>query len=374
MSSHQPFGSGASDTVLRVIRWRQGTVSGVDDEWPGACVVRVDVPGDGVIPALAYPALVGAPQVGDRVLLNTTALALGLGTGGFALVVAVPDRLPADQPAAGHVVKARYTPMQTTELAVDEQASPHHAVIATATSLESIPVVIADLHSALPAVLAGVHAARPAARVAYVLTDGGALPVWFSRTVAAIRDRLCGTVTTGQSFGGDLEAVTVHSGLLAARHVLRADVAIVTQGPGNLGTGTPWGFSGVAAGEAVNAVAVLHGRPVGALRMSVADDRERHRGVSHHTLTAFGRVALAAADLVIPTGLPAELDAEVRDQLKLLAERHHIVDVSTEGLDEALRASPARLSTMGRSLDDDYWYFLAAAAAGRHAATLIQSQ
>jgi hypothetical protein len=204
-----------------------------------------------------------------------------------------------------------------------------------------------------------------------VLTDGGALPVWFSRTVAAIRDRLCGTVTTGQSFGGDLEAVTMHSGLLAARHVLRADVAIVSQGPGNLGTGTPWGFSGVAAGEAVNAVAVLHGRPVGALRISVADDRERHRGVSHHTLTAFGRVALAPADLVVPTGLPAELDAEVRDQLKPLAERHRIVDVSTEALDEALRASPARLSTMGRSLDEDYWYFVAAAAAGRHAAALI---
>jgi hypothetical protein len=371
MSSHQPFGSGASDTVHRVIRWREGTVFGVDDEWPGACVVRVDVAGDGVIPALAYPALVGTPHVGDRVLLNTTALALGLGTGGYALVVALPDRLPADQPAAGHVVKARYTPMQTTELAVDEQASPHHAVIAAATSLESMPVVIADLHSALPAVLTGVHAARPAARVAYVLTDGGALPVWFSRTVVAIRDRLCGTVTTGQSFGGDLEAVTMHSGLLAARHVLRADVAIVTQGPGNLGTGTPWGFSGVAAGEAVNAVAVLHGRPVGALRMSVADDRERHRGVSHHTLTAFGRVALAPADLVVPTGLPAELDAEVRDQLKPLAERHRIVDVSTEALDEALRASPARLSTMGRSLDEDYWYFVAAAAAGRHAAALI---
>jgi hypothetical protein len=105
--------------------------------------------------------------------------------------------------------------------------------------------------------------------------------------------------------------------------------------------------------------------------MSVADDRERHRGVSHHTLTAFGRVALAPADLVVPTGLPTELDADVRDQLKPLAERHRIVDVSTEGLDEALRASPARLATMGRSLDEDYWYFLAAAAAGRHAALLM---
>ena len=46
--------------------------------------------------ALAFPALVGEPRVGDRVLLNVTALERGLGTGGYALVVALPDRLPAD--------------------------------------------------------------------------------------------------------------------------------------------------------------------------------------------------------------------------------------------------------------------------------------
>ena len=57
----------------------------------------------------------------------------------------------------------------------------------------------------------------------------------------------------------------MHSGLLAARHVLGADVAVVAQGPGNLGTGTPWGFSGVAVGEAVNAVARA-GRPAGRRR------------------------------------------------------------------------------------------------------------
>ncbi len=55
---------------------------------------------------------------------------------------------------------------------------------------------------------------------------------------------LAATITTGQSFGGDLEAVTVHSGLLTARHAVGADVAIVAQGPGNLGTGTKWGYSG----------------------------------------------------------------------------------------------------------------------------------
>jgi len=102
-----------------------------------------------------------------------------------------------------------------------------------------MPVVVADLHSALPAVLAGVLADRPDARVAYVMTDGGALPLAFSRTVAGLRSAgwLGGrTVTVGQAFGGDLECVNVHSGLLAARHVLEADIAVVAQGPGNLGT------------------------------------------------------------------------------------------------------------------------------------------
>jgi hypothetical protein len=44
--------------------------------------------------------------------------------------------------------------------------------------------------------------------------------------------------------------------------------------------------------------------------------------------------------------------------------------VPVDGLEDALRASPVRLSTMGRNLDQDLCYFLAAAAAGRHAAEL----
>jgi hypothetical protein len=354
-----------------VIRWRSGIVVDIRREWSGVREVGVDLLAEGVIPALAYLALVGAPEPDDRAVLNTTALAMGLGTGGHALVVALPDRLPADSTGPGHLIKARYTPAQATVLGVDEPESPHHAVIAAATSIDAMPVVIADLHSALPAVLAGILTDAPTARVAYVLTDGGALPLWYSRTVAGLRPLLCGTVTTGQSFGGDLEAVTVHTGLLAARHVLGADIAVLTQGPGNLGTSTPWGFSGVSAGEAVNAVSVLGGRPVGALRLSDADPRERHRGVSHHSLTAFGRVALAGADLVVPNGLDAGLAGRVADDLEPLRARHRVVSVPVGGLDSALRQLPVSLSTMGRGLDEDHAYFIAAAAAGRHAASLL---
>ena len=260
--------------------------------------------------------------------------------------------------------------MQACVLAADEQGSPHHDVLRDADDLGGMPVVVADLHSALPAVLAALRAAAPVPpTTAYVMLDGGALPAWFSRTISGLSEAgwLAGTVTVGQAFGGDLEAVTLHSGLLAARHVLAADLAVVAQGPGNLGTGTRWGFTGVACGEAVNAVAVLGGRPVASLRISEADARDRHRGISHHSLTAYGRVALARADVVVPE-LDGELGALVRAQAQQLSPPHRLVQVRTGGLEETLQACPVPLSTMGRGLAGDRAYFIAAAPAGRHAA------
>lgn len=367
-----------------MIAWRRGRVVGIRRQWPGVveCTVEVDdEPSLPTVTALAYVDLVGVPEPQDAVLLNIGALARGLGTGGFALVVALPDRLPPDHPPGpGHMVKARYTPLQTLVLGVDEQESVHHDALAEADDLAGMPVVVADLHSALPAIIAGLRRDRPEATVAYVLSDGGALPAAFSRTVHGLRDAgwLASCISAGQAFGGDLEAVSVHSALLAAHHVVGADVTVVAQGPGNLGTGTRWGFSGVAAGEAVNAAGVLGGRPVACLRVSGADPRPRHRGISHHSLTAYGRVALLPADVPVP-----HMDADVaggdfddllRRQAATLGPpqgRHTVVEVGTDGLLEALAASPVGLSTMGRSLAQDPAAFLAAAVAGRHAARLL---
>jgi 8-oxo-dGTP pyrophosphatase MutT (NUDIX family) len=325
------------------------------------------------VPALAYDRLTGRPEPGDRVLLNTNALEAGLGTGGYALVVAIPGRLPPDPARPGHLIKARYTPLQACVAGADEQGSEYHDVLREADDLDGLPVVVADLHSALPAILAGYRADRAgiAPRIAYVMLDGGALPAWFSRSAARLSQAgwLTGTVTVGQAFGGDLEAVSLHSGLLAARHVLGAELAVVTQGPGNLGTGTRWGFSGVAAGEALNAAAVLNGKPVGSLRISDADPRERHQGISHHSMTSYSRVALAPADIVVPD-LGGEFGARILAEAQPLAVRHNLVRVSVAGLQDALADSPVRLSTMGRGLEADLAYFLAAAAAGRHAASL----
>jgi hypothetical protein len=365
-------------------------VSALIGGWRGAVELEAVRDDTGArVRSLAYTDLMAAPRVGDRVLLNVAALDRGLGTGGYALVVAVlgPDGSVVAQPPqpVGHLVKARYLPLQAMVAGADEQGSPHHDLLADADSLDGLPVVVADLHSALAPTLLALAHDRPGTRVVYVMSDQGALPIAFSRTVAQLRDAglLAATVTVGQSFGGDLEAVTVHSGLLAARLALDAEVAVVTQGPGNLGTGTRWGFSGVGAGEAVNAVATLDGRPVASLRISGADPRPRHRGVSHHSTTAYGRVALSPAELAVPdfTGAGrlhgiADVDALVAmapgvEEAARRLTLHRAVRVALDGLDDALLASPLRLSTMGRGLDGDPAYFLAAAAAGRHAATLL---
>lgn len=356
------------------MQWREGVVVQKIREWPGAVeyAVRLASADDtgSEVRGLAYTAMVGRPEPGDRVILNASALLKGLGTGGLAFIVAIPDRLPEDAPdSPGHIVKARYTPQQQMFLAVDEQDSIHHDVLQEADSIDGMPVVVADLHSALPAIIAGVRLAHPDARVAYVMTDGGALPLAFSRAVAGLKEAgwLRSTLTVGQAFGGDHEAVSLHSGLLAARHVVEADVTVVIQGPGNVGTGTRWGYSGVATADALHASHVLGGTSIAALRVSGGDPRPRHRGISHHSTTAYGKALLSPALIPVLKG-GGELAALVRRQAADLAAHSRadldVVEIGTEGVLEALRQSPVTLSTMGRGLTEDPSAFLYGAVAG----------
>jgi Protein of unknown function (DUF3866) len=74
---------------------------------------------------------------------------------------------------------------------------------------------------------------------------------------------------------------------------------------------------------------------------------------------------------VVLPALPEPQAARVAADAAVLAARHRLVTVSVDGLEEALRSCPVTLSTMGRSVAQDLEYFLAAAAAGRHAVSLL---
>ncbi len=350
-----------------MIAWRKAKVWRVIQNEPDLQELEVSVDG---APGLAWnlPLLTGRVEVGDEVYLNTTAVSIGLGSGGYDFVLANLTRIPDDSaPAQGHIMKLRYTPLQVSVLAVEEETSPHHPALAELSSLEGTPVIAGTLHSQLAPAVAGCLAADHGWRIAYVMSDGAALPLALSRIVRRLNDDglLAGTVTVGHSFGGDLEAVNIYSGLVAARQVLKADLIIVTMGPGIVGTGTRWGTTALEQGEIINAINILGGVAIAIPRISFADPRQRHHGVSHHTLTALGMVALSSAAIACPV-LPADQWQVVQEQLLRsgILDRHRLLVRDGWPALRLLEQRAIPVDSMGRGIDDDPACFLSAGAAG----------
>jgi hypothetical protein len=273
-------------------------------------------------------------------------------------------------------MKLRYTPLQREVLSVEEPASPHHAILEHANSLKGTPVVCCELHSQVPLVAAAVRHIKPQAKVVYCMTDEAALLASFSTLLARMRTSglLDACVTCGQALGGDMEAVNLYSALLAATAVCEADVVVCAQGPGIVGTATRFGHGGLAQAQALNAAAVLDGVPIAPLRLSFADARTRHQGVSHHTLSALGVACLAEAIIPLPNDLSFEQAATVDHQLEEagIFDRHGLVNVVVDREDIDLRG--LEVTTMGRSQSDDPAFFSAAFAAGILAAHFLDER
>lgn len=351
-----------------MIRMRPGRVVEVAEQRPGVSEVLVDVEGR-VERAVNYDLVTGPVGEGDRVVLNTAAVALGLGTGGVHFVMVNLERLERDGPEAGHIMKLRYTPFQVQVLAVEEEASPHADRLRDCAGLEGLPVVAGSLHSMLGPFAAAVGELAPDLRVVYLMTDGGALPLAFSRLAGQLKEAglVHATVTCGHAFGGDFEAINVYSGLLAAREAAGADIILAAMGPGIVGTAQVFGFTGIEQGELINAAGVLGGVPIAIPRVSFADARERHRGVSHHTLTALGRVALARALVALPRLDDAEAQAYLEAQLAAagVSERHQVVVADGSPALAGLERHGLKVTTMGRDRHTTPEFFLACGAAAR---------
>lgn len=329
--------------------YREAEVVEVLGERPGFARVAL---GDGGR-AFALTDLTGPVAVGDRVVVNTTAVDLGLGSGGWHVAHWNLTRDHWSRPGPGHLMKLRYTSLQVDTGAAEEVGD-------VPRTLEGIPVVVAGVHSQLPIVVAALAEARPGTRTAYVMTDGAALPLAMSDLVVALRERdlLVGSVTAGHAFGGDLEALNVPSALTLARHRLGAEVVIVCMGPGIAGTASTLGFTGLEVAPALDAAAWLGGRPIACLRASSGDPRPRHQGISHHSATVLDAVR-SEVDVAHPPGIGPPAGAR---------HRWHRIDPGDP--DALLARAGLRVTTMGRGPAEDVLYFAAAAAAGVLAARL----
>lgn len=355
-----------------MIRHRLGRVSEVLSRRGPASELRVRV-GGGECCALNYHRLTGAVEAGDLVLLNTTALFLELGSGGCHFVQYNLSRPPPPFYGPGHIMKLCYTPWQMRVLSCEESEAGFRRELDRFKGLQGGPVLIGELHSMLAPAVAVIKYYRPSCRVAYIMTDGTALPLAFSRTVYELKEKglLCGTVTCGHAFGGDLEAVNVYSALAACRELIGAEIVIIGPGPGSIGTGRGLGFSGMETGEHVNRVAALGGAPIYIPRISFAEKRRRHFGVSHHTLTALRLAAHFPARLALPEMARLRFCLGQMARAGLLL-RHRLHLLPAPPLEQIMeRMGLGELSSMGRSYRDDPVFFDCAAAAAAAALEIV---
>jgi hypothetical protein len=323
---------------------RRGTVTAVLERHEG--LARVEVDG---APCVVYPRVTGAVALGDDVLVNVQARELGLGSGGFDVLYANLTRgLGLDPDPGAHVMVLPYTPLQHALHHAEERDS-------LAETLDGTPVVCCSLHSQLAPVCAALGEDL---RLAYVQIAGGALPVSLSDTVRTLRREgfLDVAVAAAPCHDGDVQCAGIASALAWARGAGH-DAVVCAVGPGVVGTGSALGHGAVSAAEAANAAAALGGSPIVAVRVSEADPRERHRGVSHHTRAVLdlclGRVTVAwPRELTAPAWLDAREEVDVGDWR------------------EACKRLP--LAHMGRGPDEDPWFFAAAFAAGRLARSMLR--
>lgn len=350
--------------------FRSARVEAVEDFGRGIQLAMVVFEDGEAGNALSFEQFTGRISPEDEVVVNTTAVDLALGSGGYHFVLWNLGRTSLRVEGGGHIMKLRYTPLQFNLKAVEEELGPL-APEELSSVLEGIPVIAGSLHSQLLAAALSFKDANPDATLIYVMTDGGSLPAAFSRTVAFLRDRrlIDSVITCGQAFGGDLEAVNLYGALAAARRVSRADAVVALMGPGIVGTGSAVGFSGMEQAQIADAASMLGGKAVIIPRITFGDSRERHMGLSHHSLSVLELVACRPALVALPLMEP-ERAVIVNEQIETsgLGEIHEFREMDARRTLDLLAGSGFAVTVMGRSVSEEQEFFMAAGAAGLLAA------
>jgi hypothetical protein len=272
-------------------------------------------------------------------------------------------------------MKLRYTPQQIRCLAAEEEDSPYHDVYMNFKSLDNHIFIIGSLHSMLGPTAAMLKWLNKDIKINYIMTDGGSLPIYFSNTVKLLKRKnlIEKTITIGHAFGGDLECTNIYTGLIAAKEILKGNVTIITMGPGIVGTGTKYGFSGIEQGQIIDAVNTLGGNPIIIPRISFKDARERHIGISHHTRTVLSEIAKTSGKVIIPILDEYKLNI-INGQIENLNidKKHEIIYEEGNNIIDAMNNFDLAITTMGRGYEEDREFFLTLGAVGNYVAKVLK--
>lgn len=351
-----------------------GRVKGILSQRDGITEVLLDIDHP-VKKALNYNEVTGGVSVGDLLYLNTTAGSLALGTGDYHFVMAnrAYEKLPVSPD--GHGMKMRYTPFQVKVSFIEEEFSERSDVFDSPLDLRGRLVCFGELHSMIPPLCAYFrYYCKRKLRIGYIMTDHAALPVPFSKNIAFLKNSrlLDAVITIGNAFGGDRECVNIYTGLQTASEVENCDIILVSMGPGITGTGTSYGFSGLELGLYLDLAFRQGGQCCFVPRISFADKRIRHYGLSHHTLTILRDIIKAPISIALP-GLDKRKMSYLYQQLRknkaILQYRIAFIDGSA--IREAMEHYGISVTSMGRGIDDDPAFFYAIGAAAKSALSVF---
>lgn len=267
----------------------------------------------------------------------------------------------------GHIMKLRYSPFQTAVQAIEAPESEHHEQFLTTFSLQNKPILVGELHSMLPVIASLVHNGKQTKKIAYIMDDQACLQANFSRHIVKLQketDLTC--ITYGQATGGDIECVNLYTALEAAEKVVQADCIIVTQGPGVLGTGTVRGYSGMQLAQWLHAIHTCEGQSIVIPRIHFADHRSRHHGFSHHFIYPLLKHTLVRVHVPYPIINDAYQDEMLQQHIPRLQKKHDVHPIPIEQFEKKLTRALqwyGEIKTMGKTFADDpaFYYGIGAA-------------
>lgn len=319
--------------------------------------------------AINYDDMIGPVQIGDIVIINNTAKILNLGTGGYDFIVSNLSNNNFFNIKDGHIMKLRYTPLQINVLSIEEQTSKYHSFFDKFKSLNNFPVIIGELHSMVAPTALVLKQLCPNIKITYIMTDSASLPIKFSNTVNQLKKEkiISNTITIGNAFGGDYEAVNIYTALIAAKEAIESDIAIVAMGPGIVGTGTKYGFSGIDQANIIDAVNKLGGKAILIPRISFNDKRERHLGLSHHTKTVL-ELANSPCILCFPQ-MGKEKTEYIKKQISSIESKNEIFFIDSSVTEKSIKNFNFKITTMGRDYNKEKEFFDACGAAAIYCCT-----
>lgn len=298
-------------------------------------------------------------DIGEYVLVNITAKKLNLGTGGYDFI------LPADKffyPSKGHIMKLRYTPLQFSVL-TEEEKNPE--LFNKVPYFNNMVIVVCELHSMVLPICVYLKERKNDLKICVILTDWGMLNAKLSSNLGFLKANgfVDYTITCQEAFNGDFECINEVDSLIFSQN-LGADIVIIAPLPGIVGTGTRFGFSAFNAVNVIEDIYRFGGSAIFPIRVSKSDKRERHKFLSHHSLTMLSYVNSSVEIPIFKFEDQLFFNSTYKD-LNNYRSKHKITVI--EKIDEGIVIKYKDiLKTMGKGFEDDNVYFLQLFAVGEY--------